>query len=365
MVFDGQPSSVRQQIFYYVKGGSMSSPTENNRHMFFLGDFFFEGGVSLPDAKLSYVTMGTLRPERNNAILLPSWYTADYHGYDNLIGANKALDPDEHFLILTEMFANGTSSSPSNTPPPFNGPSFPRITIRDNVRAVRRLLTEKLGVTHLKAVIGFSMGAQQAFQWAVSHPDFMDAVVAYCGTAKTYPHGHARLESAISTLRADEAFRDGNYTTFPEKGFTAWSQHWAAWLYSQEWYRREVFKAMYTSLDEMLQDLSYWRTKDANDLISQAVTWQHHNVGTTPGFEGDHEKALRSIQAQVLYMPSQSDLYFPIGDAEYEKQFIRHLRFVPIPSIWGHAAGNAASSEDANFLNTEIRNFLTRLPKTF
>ena len=219
-----------------------------------------------------------------------------------------------------------------------------------------------LGVSHLKAVIGFSMGAQQAFQLAVSYPDFVDAVVAYCGTAKTYTHGYARLESAISTFRADEAFQEGNYATFPEKGYTAWSLHWAAWFYSQEWYRREIFKSMYSDLEEMLHDLSYWRTKDAIDLISQAITWQHHNVGTTPGFDGDHEKALRSIRAQVHYMPSETDLYFPAGDAEYEGQFIGRLRFVPIPSIWGHAAGRAANDEDATFLNTEIQSFLTLLP---
>ena len=212
----------------------MSSPTATDRRTFFLGDFQLEEGATLPDAKLSYVTVGMYRPERNNAVLLPSCFSADYHGYDYLIGADKAFDPDKHFLVLTEMFANGASSSPSNTPSPFNGPNFPRIAIRDNVRAAYRLLTEMLGVSHLKAVIGFSMGAQQAFQLTVSYPDFVDAVVAYCGTAKTYPHGYARLESAISTFRADEAFQEGNYATFPEKGYTAWSLHWAAWFYSQE-----------------------------------------------------------------------------------------------------------------------------------
>src|ERR687884_163005 len=82
------------------------------------------------------------------------------------------------FLVLTELFGNGRSSSPSNTPEPFHGPRFPVTTIRDNVDAVHRLLTQELHVNHLRAVIGFSMGAEQAFQWAVSHPAFMDAIVA-------------------------------------------------------------------------------------------------------------------------------------------------------------------------------------------
>ena len=338
----------------------MSFPTDSDKQMFSLGDFPLEGGVTLPDAKMAYVTLGTPSPDRT-AILLPSWYCADYQGYEFLIGADKALNPDEHFLILTEMFANGASSSPSNTAPPFDRARFPHITIRDNVRAAHRLLTEQLGIQHLQAIIGFSMGAQQAFQWAVSYPGFMDAIVAMCGTAKTYPHGIARLEGAMSALKADAAFKDGDYTAFPEKGFTAWSQHWRAWTHSQEWFRRELFKADYANLDEMLNDLSYWKTRDANDLISHALTWQQHNVGTTPGFEGDHEQALRSIRAKVLYMPGQTDLYFPIGDAEYESQFIRNLDFVPIPSLWGHTAGGGSNAEDREFLNAEIGKFLRNL----
>src|SRR5260370_18012685 len=113
---------------------------------------------------------------------------ADCHGYEWLIGADKALDTSKLFLVATELFGNGHSSSPSNTPAPFHGPRFPVTTIRDNVEAVHRLLADDLHVTHVRAVIGFSMGAQQAFQWAVSYPRFADRVVATSGTAKTSPH---------------------------------------------------------------------------------------------------------------------------------------------------------------------------------
>ena len=88
------------------------------------------------------------------------------------------------------MFANGFSSSPSNTPAPFDGPAFPAIAIRDNVEAARRLLTAELGVTHLVAVVGFSMGAQQAFQWAVSHPDFVSAICGLLWHREDLPTRH-------------------------------------------------------------------------------------------------------------------------------------------------------------------------------
>jgi homoserine O-acetyltransferase len=95
------------------------------------------------------------------------------------------------------------------------------MTIRDNVEAVHRLLVEELKVTHLKAVIGFSMGAQQAFQWAVSYPDFADRIVATSGTAKTYPHGIVRLEGQIAALTTDPAFQSGDYTAPPRIGLEA------------------------------------------------------------------------------------------------------------------------------------------------
>ena len=321
-------------------------PADPHRRIYELGDFRLESGVTLPRARLAYATFGTLSANRDNAILIPSWYGSDHHGYDFLIGPGLALDPAKYFLVATEMFANGFSSSPSNTPPPFDGAAFPAIAIRDNVEAARQLLTKELGVTHLRAVVGFSMGAEQAFQWAVSHPDFVGDIVAYCGTAKTYPHGVVRLESAIAALDADPTRR-------------AWSMHWLAWVWSQEWWRRELFKPQWKTVDEVIAArIERDRARDANNMIAQARTWQRHNVGDTPGFHGDHERALASIAARVLYMPGETDLYFPVGDAKYESQFIKHVVFAPIPSLWGHSAGSGGNPADVEFLNTRIAEFL-------
>src|SRR5215469_14800498 len=159
------------------------------RHEFVIANFRTESGVTLPSARVVYGTYGHLRADRSNAVLLPSHYMANFHGYEWLIGPGKALNPTDLFLVATELFGSGGSSSPSNTPEPFHGPRFPPMTIRDNVEAVRRLLVEELKITHVRAVIGFSMGAEQAFQWAVSYPTFADRIVATAGTAKTYGHG--------------------------------------------------------------------------------------------------------------------------------------------------------------------------------
>ena len=335
----------------------------SERHEFVIANFRTESGVTLPQARIVYGTYGHLNAAKDNAVLLPSHYMADYHGYEWLIGADKALDPAKLFLVATELFGNGNSSSPSNTPEPYHGPRFPVTTIRDNVDAVHRLLTEELKITHLRAVIGFSMGAQQAFQWAVSYPIFADRVVATAGTAKTYPHGIVRLEGQIAALTLDPLFANGDYKEQPKKGMEAFAVVWTAWLYSQEWWRRELWRENAKPGTTFEQVLEEYRTNfipgaDANNLILHMRTWEKHDVGTTPGFGGDVQKALRSIKAPFLYMPSETDLYFPIGDAKYEAQSMSTVSLVPIPSLWGHTAGAASNSADGKFLNEKIAAFL-------
>ena len=337
------------------------NPAHGERHEFVIANFRTESGVMLPKARVVYGTYGRLNAEKNNAVLLPSHYMANFHGYEWLIGTGKALDSAELFLVSTELFGNGSSSSPSNTPEPFHGPRFPVTTIRDNVEAVHRLLTEELKITHLRAVIGFSMGAQQAFQWAVSYPEFADRIVATSGTAKTYPHGIVRLEGQIAALTADPAFQGGDYQSPPSKGLEAFGMVWAAWLYSQQWWRDELWRANSppgTTFGQVANGFRKRFNADANDFILQARTWERHDVGTTPGFGGDVERALRSIKVPLLYMPSETDLYFPVGDARYEAQFIPKVTLMPIPSLWGHTAGAASNPADAKFLNENIARFL-------
>ena len=334
------------------------------KHDYHLHRFTTEGGAVLPDAVIVYGTYGTLNANRDNAVLLPSHYMADMTGYDWLIGPGKALDPTKLFLVTSEMFGNGRSSSPSNTPAPFHGPNFPAITIRDNVNAVHTLLTDELHVPHLRAVIGFSMGAQQSLQWAVSYPDFMDRIVATSGTAKTYGHGIVRLESQIAAIETDPVFDNGNYTTEPKRGIEATSLVWLAWLYSQEWWRTELWRGDNPPGTTFQQAVDRYKTEffagaDANDLILQMRAWESNDVGHTAPFHSDVQAALRSIKVPVLYMPSATDLYFPVEDAKWESQFINRCTFLPIPSLWGHPAGAGASPADAKFINEHVAAFMS------
>jgi homoserine O-acetyltransferase len=360
-----KPSSL---VKYLIKYTALSvtlclQPTfaEGNHKVFELDTFKFESGTRLPNTKLSYVTHGKMNSDKSNVILLPSAYGGDHHGYDFLIGPGKALDPDKYFIIATDMFSSGLSSSPSNTPPPFDGPRFPDIAVRDNINAGYHLLKEKFGIEQLYAVVGFSMGAQQAFQWAVSYPNFVSKIAPYCGSAKEYPHGKIRLEGWISAITADASYNGGDYDEPPLIGLRAGGTHWAAWGLSQEWYRQEKFKDFgFDKVEDYLRE--FWQKGlsqgDANDFITLARAWQKNNVGDTPGFDGDAEKALKSIKADVLYMPCKTDMYFTLESLTYESKFIPYVKFAPIPSIWGHLAGSGINPEDNAFIESQLKVFL-------
>jgi len=138
---------------------------------------------------------------------------------------------------------------------------------------------------------------------------------------------------------------------------------WTAWLFSQEWWRKELWREGAkpgTTFESFVNDLktNFIPGADANNLILQMRTWEKHDVGTTPGFDGDVEKALGSIKVPFLYMPSETDLYFPVTDAKYEAGFMKTATLKPIPSLWGHPAGAAADPADAKFLNETIGKFI-------
>lgn len=334
----------------------------NHDSEYVISSFRTEEGLVLPQATIRYSTYGTLNGDGSNVILVPAYYRGQRGGYTFWIGPGMALDTEKFFVIETEMFGNGKSSSPSNAVEQFYGPRFPFTSIRDNVKAVHELLVNGLGVRRLKAVAGFSMGGQQAFQWPLSYPGFVEKIVSSCGAAKTYGHGYVRLEGQIFALVADKTFNSGNYGIPPRAGIDAFSMVWGGWLWSQEVWRRELWKELgIATFEGALQSRrAAFALSDANDLIHQARTWQRHNVGDTPGFEGDIELALKSIDIPVLYITSRSDLYFPLGDAEYEISHLSKGRLAIVDSVWGHPAGSGTTSdEDFNFVSSEIAKFLS------
>lgn len=329
--------------------------------VFELGDVVLQSGETLKDARLAYKTHGRLAADGRNVILYPTPYSAQHGDIEWLIGPGKALDPDKHFIIVLDELGNGLSSSPSNTPPPQDRSRFPTITIQDNVAAQHRLVTERFGVRTVALVVGWSMGAQQVFQWAVSHPDKVERIAPFCGTAKTTPHNAVFLEGVRAALTLDAAWMNGDYDSQPAAGIRAFARVYAGWGFSQPFYKQELFRQMgFGSLEEFL--VGFWEKRflrrDANNLLSMLRTWQLNDVGATPGFDGSLQRALGSIKAKTAVMAGQTDLYFTPEDIEAEASLIPGARFRVIPSVWGHQAGNGLNAADTQFVDSEIKSLL-------
>jgi homoserine O-acetyltransferase len=331
--------------------------------IFELGDLALQRGATLRNARLAYKTFGTLNAAKDNAIVYPTWYSGQHYDNEWLVGRGMALDPDKYFIIIPNMFGNGLSSSPSNTPEPYNAARFPRVTAYDNVRAQHRLVTEHFGIEHLRLVTGWSMGGLQTFHWGALYPDMMDLLAPFCGSAKCSRHNFVFLEGVKAALIADDAFRDGWYVDKPQKGLRAAARVYAGWGFSQAFYREELdIKTLgYSSLEDFL--VAFWEgfflDRDPNNLLAMLWTWQNGDISANELYNGDLKAALGAIKAKTYVMPGQTDLYFPPEDSRNEVDNMPNARFVPIPSIWGHFAGGPGTNPvDIKFLDDQLKQLL-------
>ena len=335
----------------------------NDHEVYELGDVQLQSGITLRDAKLAYKTYGTLDEDRGNAIVYPTWYSGRHWDNEWLIGEGRGLDPSRYFIIVPNMLGNGLSSSPSNTPPPYNKARFPDVTVYDNVACQHKLVREHLGIERLELVLGWSMGAGQTYQWAVSHPEMVPRALPFCGSSKTSPHNVVFLESLKATLSADEAFRQGWYDEQPERGLRAFARVYAGWGFSQAFYWDEVWRELgYSSLEDVL--VGFWEgffldDRDANNLLTMLWTWKHGDVGRTPGFEGDTVRALQSIKARMIVMPAEKDLYFPPEDERWACRHIPDAELRVIPGVWGHFAGGGVNPVDTDFIDQGVKDLLS------
>ena len=331
--------------------------------IFDLGDVALQSGATLREAKLAYKTYGTLNADKSNVIVYPTWYSGQHYDNEWLIGEGMALDPGKYFIIIPNMFGNGLSSSPSNTPPPYDRARFPHVTFYDNVAVQHRLVTEKFGIEKIALVTGWSMGAGQTYQWGVSYPDMVERIFPFCGSAKTSLHNIVFLEGVKVAIQTDVAWKEGWYDKQPDKGLRAVGRVYAGWGLSQAFYREKLYLEMgYSSLEDFL--VAFWEgfflRKDANNLLAMLWTWQNGDIGQTPGFDGDFERALAAIKAKAVVMPGKTDLYFPPEDNEYEVKHMPDAEFQVIPSIWGHFAGGGINQTDTDFIDQSIKALLAQ-----
>jgi homoserine O-acetyltransferase/O-succinyltransferase len=268
--------------------------------------------------------------------------------------------PDKYFIIIPALFGMGESSSPSNTPAPFEFGRFPAVTYYDNVGFQHRLLTEKFGISQIALVASWSMGGTQSYQWAAQYPDMVKAIAPVACSAKTSIYNTLFLKSLLTAMTSDPAWKNGWYgDTPPIKGMRVMAQIYAGWGLSEEFYRLEGFKWFgHHTLDDFLVDFweAYFGARDANNLISQAWTWIRGDISDQPLYGGDFAKALGAIKAKAIVMPSKTDQYFPPIDNENEVAQMPNAELRVIPSILGHFA--PFNPEDQKFFDIALGELL-------
>jgi homoserine O-acetyltransferase len=327
------------------------------------GDVVLSSGLTLPDTRIVYDVHGRPNATRDNVVVFPTRFGGTHADNAYLIGPGRALDPGRWCVVVPNMLGNGVSSSPSNTPAPLGGGRFPATTIHDNVVLQGRLLSEELGVERVALVVGWSMGGQQAYEWAAWFPERVERVAVLCGAARTTPHTHVFLEGMRAALTADAAYAEGDYAEPPRRGLRAIGRAWAGWALSQAFYRAHMYRELgYSSLEDFL--VRYWEGmylgRDANNLLSMITTWQRADISANERYRGDLDAAMAAIRADVLVMPGRTDLYFPPEDSEIEVALLRHAELRVIESVWGHYAGGGRAAADVAFIDGALRELLER-----
>ncbi|MFB7817674.1 alpha/beta fold hydrolase [Paenibacillus chitinolyticus] len=329
--------------------------------IFDLGDVTLQSGVTLPSAFLAYKTYGKLNEKKDNVIVYPTAF-GDHHVQNEwLIGNGMALDPQKYFIIVPNLLGNGLSSSPSNTPAPFDRANFPQVTIYDNVKFQHRLVTEKFGIQKIALVAGWSMGGIQSFQWGASYPDMVERIAPFAGVAKTWPQTHVVLEGMRAPLMAAVRFDSSKLNELTSEDMRAVGRVYAGWGVSEAFYREELYREMgFDSLADFIVDVweNSFMQMDPHNVLAMLWTGQHSDISANPHYNGDFDKALRSIKAHACVMPGSTDLFCPADDNEYEAKLMPNAVFNPIESFWGHFAGRGINSADNQFIDDNLKRLL-------
>jgi homoserine O-acetyltransferase len=292
-------------------------------------NFRFATGDVLPELRLHYRTIGT--PQRDqagvvrNAVLVLHGTSGTGAGFlettfaGQLFEQGQLLDGNTHFIILPDAIGSGQSSKPSDG----LHAKFPRYTYADMIEAQHSLLTETLGVTHLRLVLGTSMGAMHTWMWGETYPDFMDALMPLASNPVPIA-GRNRVyrKMIVDSIRNDPEWKNGEYKTQPRGLITALYMSMLSGSSPLQWQKQYPTGA---AADKFLDDQvrAGLAAADANDTLYRYDASRDY----------DPSPKLESIKAPLLAINSADDFVNPpeLGIMEREIKRVKRGRFVLIP----------------------------------
>jgi homoserine O-acetyltransferase len=261
-----------------------------------IGDLTLQSGQILKDCTVGYRTYGTLDAAKDNAILFPTWYLGKSGDLAGNFGPNGLVDPARYYIIAVDALGDAVSTSPSNSKTQHDG-LFPRITIRDMVESQHAMLL-KMGISHLKAVMGISMGGIQTFQWITAYPDFMDCAVPIVGSPRATSYDLMLYGSSLQTVKAaiaDKTARSDLIKAFADTFYLALNTPTYYVLHVSREHTANMFQGFEKA---MLSWDPYDIAEDMDALLN--------NDDFSP-FGEDEGKAAAAVHAKVLVVSASQD----------------------------------------------------------
>lgn len=328
---------------------------------FNLGNFRLTTGYTIPNATLAYTTHGTLNAAKDNVVLFPNFLGGSDQALELYIAEDMALDPRKYFVILPGQFGNGFSSSPTNTPAPYNAGAFPPVNIADDVIAQQHLLTEHLGISQIHLVLGWSVGALQTYEWGVRFPQMVKRMASIAGAPRPSPWTRLWLRTVVEEpLTSDPAFNNGFYTDAHavQAGSRRQGHVMALTVSPRIFFQQETLHALgFVSVDDLVRGFfeGFMLSGDPNNLILES----RKACEADPSAGGDMAEALGRITAKSFIYAFTGDPMFPPEDCRVDAQRIPNAQFKELTTRSGHLTTFGLFPEDRQAVDDAIREALT------
>lgn len=288
-----------------------------------LGECRLSTGAVIPNCRVAYRAYGKLNAAHDNAVLIPTWLLGRSEDWHSLLTTEPLVDTTRFYVMVVDALADGRSSSPSNTAPTARS-AFNDLTIGDMVESQYRLLTERLGIRHLRAVIGFSMGGMQAIEWAVRYPTFIDKTIPIAGTPRVGTFNRLALTAML------EQIADGRRAHIPPDSL------WPRLARTEMLFIVTPLGLDTRGMDSVSHDIagnaSNYRAWDLDDYAAQIAALRRYDLA---GDYGDMRRAAARVRTPMLAVYSWDDhMVTPDAMAEFAK--LVRADTLSIASTCGH-----------------------------